>query len=191
MEHRYLPMDRMETREDGDDLYLEGYFAVFDRTYELWPGATESIAPGAFTDALGDDVRALYNHNTDLVLGRTSAGTAELRQDDHGLWGRVRINRDDTDAMNAYQRIRRGDITGCSFGFDIAKQETDYRDDGTVHWTILSVSPLYEISPCTFPAYQDTTVSARKRDLEDIRTKRAEVWKHDALARLSKAAGKE
>lgn len=191
MEHRYLPMDRMETREDGDDLYLEGYFAVFDRTYELWPGATESIAPGAFTDALGDDVRALYNHNTDLVLGRTSAGTAELRQDDHGLWGRVRINRDDTDAMNAYQRIRRGDITGCSFGFDIAEQETDYRDDGTVHWTILSVSPLYEISPCTFPAYQDTTVSARKRDLEDIRTKRAEVWKHDALARLSKAAGKE
>ena len=191
MEHRYLPMDRMETREDGDDLYLEGYFAVFDRTYELRPGATESIAPGAFTDALGDDVRALYNHNTDLVLGRTSAGTAELRQDDHGLWGRVRINRDDTDAMNAYQRIRRGDITGCSFGFDIAKQETDYRDDGTVHWTILSVSPLYEIPPCTFPAYQDTTVSARKRDLEDIRTKRAEVWKHDALARLSKAAGKE
>ena len=191
MEHRYLPMDRMETREDGDDLYLEGYFAVFDRTYELWPGATESIAPGAFTDALGDDVRALYNHNTDLVLGRTSAGTAELRQDDHGLWGRVRINRDDTDAMNAYQRIRRGDITGCSFGFDIAKQETDYRDDGTVHWTILSVSPLYEISPCTFPAYQDTTVSARKRDLEGIKTKRAEVWKHDALARLSKAAGKE
>lgn len=191
MEHRYLPMDRMETREDGDDLYLEGYFAVFDRTYELWPGATESIAPGAFTDALGDDVRALYNHNTDLVLGRTSAGTAELRQDDHGLWGRVRINREDGDAMNAYQRIRRGDITGCSFGFDIAKQETDYRDDGTVHWTILSVSPLYEISPCTFPAYQDTTVSARKRDLEDIKTKRAEVWKHDALARLSKAAGKE
>lgn len=191
MEHRYLPMDRMETREDGDDLYLEGYFAVFDRTYELWPGATESIAPGAFTDALGDDVRALYNHNTDLVLGRTSAGTAELRQDDHGLWGRIRINRDDTDALNAYQRIRRGDITGCSFGFDIAEQETDYRDDGTVHWTILSVSPLYEISPCTFPAYRDTTVSARKRDLEDIKTKRAEVWKHDALARLSKAAGKE
>lgn len=191
MEHRYLPMDRMETREDGDDLYLEGYFAVFDRTYELWPGATESIAPGAFTDALGDDVRALYNHNTDLVLGRTSAGTAELRQDDHGLWGRIRINREDGDAMNAYQRIRRGDITGCSFGFDIAKQETDYRDDGTVHWTILSVSPLYEISPCTFPAYRDTTVSARKRDLEDIKTKRAEVWKHDALARLNKAAGKE
>lgn len=87
MEHRYLPMENMTTREEGDDLYLEGYFAVFNGVYELWPGATESIAPGAFDDSVGDDVRALFNHNTDLVLGRTSAGTLELRQDAHGLWG--------------------------------------------------------------------------------------------------------
>lgn len=156
MEHRYIPMDRMEVREDGGDLYIEGYFAVFNSVYELWPGATESIAPGAFDDSVSDDVRALYNHNTDLVLGRTSAGTMEIKQDSRGLWGRIRINRDDSDAMNAYARIQRGDITGCSFGFDIADQETEYREDGTVHWTIKRVSPLYEISPCTFPAYQDT-----------------------------------
>lgn len=161
MEHRYLPMENMTTREEGDELYLEGYFAVFNGVYELWPGATESIAPGAFDDSVGDDVRALFNHNTDLVLGRTSAGTLELRQDAHGLWGRVKINREDTDAMNAYRRIARGDITGCSFGFDVTAQETDYRDDGTVHWTLTRISPLYEVSPCTFPAYQDTTVSAR------------------------------
>ena len=79
-------MEGMKTREEGDDLYLEGYFAVFGSVYELWPGATESIAPGAFDDALQDDVRALYNHNTDLVLGRTSAGTMEIRQDSYGLW---------------------------------------------------------------------------------------------------------
>ena len=125
MEHRYIPMEHMETREDGEDLYIEGYFAVFNSTYELWPGATESIAPGAFDDSVSDDVRALYNHNTDIVLGRTSAGTMEIRQDSHGLWGRVKLNRADTDAMNAYARIARGDITGCSFGFDIAAQETD------------------------------------------------------------------
>ena len=151
MEHRYLPMENMTTREEGDELYLEGYFAVFNGVYELWPGATESIAPGAFDDSVGDDVRALFNHNTDLVLGRTSAGTLELRQDAHGLWGRVKINREDTDAMNAYRRIARGDITGCSFGFDVAAQETDYRDDGTVHWTLTRISPLYEVSPCTSP----------------------------------------
>ena len=184
MEHRYIPMEKMETREDGDDLYIEGYFAVFNSIYELWPGATESIAPGAFDESVSDDVRALYNHNTDIVLGRTSAGTMEIRQDSHGLWGRVRLNRSDTDAMNAYARIARGDITGCSFGFDIASQEADYREDGTVHWTITKVSPLYEISPCTFPAYQDTVVSARKHDLEEIKRKRTEAWKQRALERL-------
>lgn len=188
MEHRYIPMENMETREDGDDLYIEGYFAVFNSVYELCPGATESIAPGAFDESVSDDVRALYNHNTDIVLGRTSAGTMELRQDSHGLWGRVRLNRADTDAMNAYARIARKDITGCSFGFDIAAQETDYREDGTVHWTITKVSPLYEISPCTFPAYQETTVSARKKDLEEIQRKKSEVWKHKTLERLHAAA---
>lgn len=188
MEHRYIPMEEgMKTREEGDDLYLEGYFAVFGSVYELWPGATESIAPGAFDDALQDDVRALYNHNTDLVLGRTSAGTMEIRQDSYGLWGRVRLNRADSDAMNAYARIARGDITGCSFGFDIQEQETEYRDDGTVHWTITKVKPLYEISPCTFPAYEDTSVSARRRDFEEIRRRRAQTWKEAAVRRVRQA----
>lgn len=176
MDHRYLNMENVQTREDGEDLFIEGYFAVFNSTYDLWPGATESIAPGAFDDSISDDVRALYNHNSDIVLGRTSAGTMEIKQDSHGLWGRIRVNRNDSDAMNAYARIARGDITGCSFGFDIAAQETDYRDDGSVHWTITRVSPLYEISPCTFPAYQETVVSARKKDLADIEKKKREVW---------------
>ena len=184
MEHRYIPFEKMETREEGEGLFLEGYFAVFNSIYELWACATESIAPGAFDDSVSDDVRALYNHNTDIVLGRTSAGTMEIRQDSHGLWGRIRINRSDTDAMNAYARIARGDITGCSFGFDIAAQETDYRDDGSVHWTITKVSPLYEISPCTFPAYQETVVSARKNDLEEIKRKRLEVWQYKAREKL-------
>lgn len=184
MDHRYLNMENVQTREDGEDLFIEGYFAVFNSTYELWPGATESIAPGAFNDSISDDVRALYNHNSDIVLGRTSAGTMEIKQDSHGLWGRIRVNRNDSDAMNAYARIARGDITGCSFGFDIAAQETDYRDDGSIHWTITKVSPLYEISPCTFPAYQETVVSARKKDLEDIEEKKREVWREAMKRRL-------
>jgi len=184
VDHRYLNMENVQTREDGEDLFIEGYFAVFNSTYDLWPGATESIAPGAFDDSISDDVRALYNHNSDIVLGRTSAGTMEIKQDSHGLWGRIRVNRNDSDAMNAYARIARGDITGCSFGFDIAAQETDYRDDGSVHWTITRVSPLYEISPCTFPAYQETVVSARKKDLADIEKKKREVWREAMKRRL-------
>ena len=184
MERRFLKMEDMQAREDGEALFLEGYFAVFNSIYELWPGATESIAPGAFDESVSGDVRALFNHNTDLVMGRTAAGTLELRQDSHGLWGRIRINREDTDAVNAYARIRRGDITGCSFGFEIAAEETDYREDGSIHWTITKIAPLYEVSPCTFPAYQETTVSARKREFEEIRKRKKEAWRAAMRARL-------
>lgn len=77
-----------KTREAEDGLYIEGYFSVFNTIYELWPGATESVAPGAFANALGDDIRALIDHETRLVLGRNKAGTLELREDSHGLWGK-------------------------------------------------------------------------------------------------------
>lgn len=191
MEHRSMMMKNMKTREDGDDLYLEGYFVVYDTPYELWPGATESVAPGAFSESLSGDVRALFNHNQDIVLGRTTNGTLELRDDATGLFGRVKINRNDTDAMNAYQRIARGDITGCSFGFDVEKQTEEFRDDGTIHWTLEKISPLYEVSPCTFPAYEATNISARKRDFEDAKRRRADAWKKRTMERLRKAAGKE
>ena len=123
-----------ETRENGDEKRIEGYFSVFGSDYEIFPGATESIDPHAFDDALTqDNVRVLVDHDTRLVLGRTSAGTAELRVDDHGLWGSVIINPDDTDAMNAYARNKRGDVTHASFGFDILDEETEYKADGSVH----------------------------------------------------------
>lgn len=191
MEHRSMLMQDMKTREEGDELFLEGYFVVYNSPYELWPGATESVAPGAFSESLGGDVRALFNHNPDIVLGRTTNGTLELKDDARGLYGRVRINRNDTDAMNAYQRIARGDITGCSFGFDVEKQSEEFQDDGTIHWTLEKISPLYEVSPCTFPAYEATSISARKRDFEDAKRRRADAWKKRTMERLRKAAGKE
>lgn len=185
MERRYLHMHDITTRDDTDgDLYLEGYFAVFNEDYNVWNGATESIAPGAFDDSVSGDVRALYNHNDDLILGRTSAGTLELKQDSRGLWGRIKMNRNDSDAMNAYARIRRGDITGCSFGFNIESETTEYRDDGTVHWTINKVNPLFEISPCVFPAYEQTNVSARGKQIETMQKRKKEVWRHTMLQKL-------
>ncbi len=74
-----------ETREDGGNLSIEGYFAVFDSIYEIAPGMSESIAPGAFSKTLSGDIRALINHDTTLVLGRTKANTLQLREDAHGL----------------------------------------------------------------------------------------------------------
>jgi HK97 family phage prohead protease len=170
---------------EGDDKFIEGYFAVFGSIYELWPGATESIAEGAFDGALSDDIRALIDHETRLVLGRNKANTLELRADSRGLWGRVKINPSDQDAMNLYARVERGDVDQCSFGFDILEEETDYREDGTVHWTIKRVK-LYEVSVVTFPAYEDTAVTARKKDYDQMKARRFQDWQARMKARLKK-----
>ena len=172
-----------QTREDNGERRIEGYFAVFGSNYDMWPGASESIDPHAFDEALGDDVRVLIDHDTRLVLGRTSAGTAELRVDEHGLWGSVLINPDDSDAMNAYARNKRGDVNQASFGFDILDEDTEYREDGSVHWTVKKVK-LYEVSLCTFPAYRETELQARKADYANLRKRHTEAWKAEQLAKL-------
>lgn len=174
---------KFETREDGDNLSIEGYFAVFNSNYEIAPGMSESIAPGAFSKTLSGDIRALINHDTTLVLGRTKANTLQLREDNHGLWGHIDINPNDTDAMNLYERVKRGDVDQCSFGFDILSEETDFRDDGSVHWTIKEVE-LYEVSPCTFPAYEETNISARAKEREDLLKRKNEAWKDAILKKL-------
>lgn len=172
-----------KTREDDGELRIEGYFAVFNSNYDIWPGASESVAPGAFDNTLGDDVRALIDHETMYVLGRNKAGTLELRQDSHGLWGSVLINPNDQDAMNLYSRVQRGDVNQCSFGFDILDEETEYRDNGDIHWTIKDVK-LYEVSVCTFPAYTETAVQARKDDYQQFVKRQNEIWRKDMLQRL-------
>jgi HK97 family phage prohead protease len=120
-----------------------------------------------------------------LVLGRNKAGTLELKIDDRGLWGRIRLNQSDVDAMNLYARVQRGDVDQCSFGFDILDEKTEYREDGSVHWIILKVK-LYEVSCVTFPAYEDTSISARKKDYEQIKTRQVQDWRAKMKGRLEK-----
>jgi len=170
---------------DSQDMYIEGYFAVFNRQTELWPGAFEEIAPVAFDDAMGNDIRALINHDTTLVLGRNKSGTLELKADSHGLWGRVKINPNDTDALNIYERVKRGDVDQCSFGFNIVEEETEWREDGTVKWRLTKVD-LHEVSICTFPAYEETGVQARKAEVEQHRQRLLEARKNQLRERIKK-----
>lgn len=171
------------TREDGEDLKIEGYFAVFNSIYDIGPGMSESIAPGAFGNTLAEDIRALVNHDTTLVLGRTSAHTLELREDERGLWGRISINPKDTDAMNLYERVKRGDVSQCSFGFEIVREDTEIGENGDVHWTIQEVR-LYEVSCCTFPAYESTNISAREAERDEILKRETEAWRAKMKERL-------
>lgn len=172
-----------KTREDGEEKRIEGYFAVFNSNYQIAPDMSESVAPGAFTETLGSDVRALIDHETMYVLGRTTAGTLQLREDDTGLWGSILINPNDQDAMNLWHRVERGDVNQCSFGFDILEEETEFLDDGSVHWTIKRVK-LYEVSVCTFPAYAETSVEARKEDKAQLIRRENAKWREEMRGRL-------
>ena len=186
MQTRTIPSE-VRITNNGEKPRIEGHFAVFNSNYEIEKGYSESIAPGAFTDELHADVRALIDHESRLVLGRTIAATLELREDERGLWGGIDINPNDTEAMNLYARVQRGDVSQCSIGFRIIDEEVEEREDGTVHWTIKKVK-LYEVSCCTFPAYEETEISARKADIEEIEKRRTDVWREERHKRLKEVS---
>lgn len=182
-----------QTREEDGKRYLDGYFSVFNQPYEVYPGWIEEIAPGAFARSLreGRDVKVLWNHNSDIVLGSTGNRTAYLSEDERGLHGPTEINEQDQDAKNAYARVARGDVRGCSFGFDIRAMEESWDEDGTYRTRLTDVD-LYEVSPCTFPAYTQTSIQARAREelnqaraaLEEAKRKQRAEWRSRMLARL-------
>lgn len=194
MEQRVMRMRDATVRERDGGRYLEGYFAVFGEPYQVCAGWVETISPGAFERyiATGQDVKVLWNHDTNVVLGSTANGTASLREDETGLFGSVLINDKDQDAVNAHARVERGDVDGCSFGFEIARQEEWWDDDGVYHTRIMEVDPLYEVSPCTFPAYTSTSISARaaqtlveaREKLERAQAERRRQWREQMLARV-------
>lgn len=174
---------KFQTRAEDGNLYIEGYFAVFGSEYRMWENAIETIDDDAFNDTLDGDIRALVNHDSTLVLGRTTAGTLVLRVDRIGLWGSITINQADQDAMNLYERVKRGDVSQCSFGFDIIDQSMEVMENGTTVWKLRKVK-LYEVSVVTFPAYEDTSVTARKKDYEQMQNRKREQWRAKMKARL-------
>ena len=176
-----------KTRSEGEDKYIEGYFIRFNEETELWPGAFEEVSPNCIDESLkNNDIRALFNHDTGIVLGRTSNNTLELKKDDIGLFGRVKINPNDKQAMDILARIERGDINACSFGFNIIDEEIQNRDDGTVKF-ILKKIDLHEVSPVTFPAYPTTSIQARKEDYRNYQQRQLEVKKSNLKERLKNA----
>ena len=162
-------MGTIEVREaDGDEMVLEGYAAVFNSETDL--GAfREVIKPGAFDDVMDNDVRALINHDPNLVLGRTTNGTLKLEQDERGLKYRVELGKQQY-AKDFYESVKRGDISQSSFAFTIDKQS--WNEERTVR-SVDKVRQLLDVSPVTYPAYSAATVQAR--DLQPEPEQVAEV----------------
>ncbi|MDH5161505.1 HK97 family phage prohead protease [Heyndrickxia oleronia] len=178
----------LKTRdEENGEAFIEGYFAVFNQETELWPGAFEEIAPGAFDKSLKEnDIMCLDNHDTRAVLGSTGSQTLELKTDSHGLWGRVKVDLEDPFAKSAYRKVQTGKVRGCSFGFIPLKEETEYREDGTVKW-VVTEADTHEVSITAFPAYSQTEVAARKKDVAAIKKEKLEQRKAKLKERLNNA----
>jgi len=155
-----------ELRADTDARTITGYAAVFDQETRIGSMFREVIRPGAFTRAIEErqDVKALWNHDANFILGRTVADTLTLSEDDHGL--RITIDPPDTQTgRDMVESISRGDVTEMSFAF-VAREEKWVEDPEQLALRELIDVDLYDVSPVTYPAYSGTSVGLRSA--EDI-----------------------
>jgi len=169
-EVRYIVADSLEVRADDEPPVIEGYAAVFNEETVIGDWFREVIRPGAFKRAISEkqDVRALWNHDANYVLGRTKSGTLKLSEDKRGL--KIQIDPPDTQsARDLVESIRRGDVDQMSFAF-IASEEkwpkNSKADEDKLPLRELIDLDLYDVSPVTYPAYEATSVGVRSA--EDI-----------------------
>ena len=161
----------VEERADGMGPKITGYAAVFDKWSDDLGGFKEKIRAGAFRKAIGkSDVRGLFNHDSNYVLGRQSNGTLTIKEDKSGLW--MEIDPPDTQIIRdlVLAPIKRGDIKEQSFAFVIAEGGDEWKNlhgekpNEPVTRTITEVDELFDVSPVTYPAYPDTSVALRSMD---------------------------
>lgn len=154
--------------------HIVGYGSVFDVLSEPMWGFREIIRPGAFDEVLGDDVRGLFNHDANFVLGRTVAATMTLTVDDRGLHYDIIAPETPTIRDLVIAPMQRGDITQSSFAFRVAPGGDNWYedDDGVIIREITKVGRLYDVSPVTYPAYQAADSSVRSlTDWKEARTR--------------------
>ena len=178
---------------EGEPTKIVGYASVFDNRSELIGGSfREVIKPGAFDDVLSDDVRALFNHDPNFILGRSSVGTLALSVDDKGLRYEITAPTTQTIRDLVLAPMQRGDISQSSFAFRVARDgERWYQDeDGVIVREISRFSRLLDVSPVTYPAYN--AAEAGVRSLEEWRSQQAAAEQQTAAeqqrAALEKAA---
>ena len=189
VEYRTFTLDRIgvEEREETKERRIVGHAAVFD-TIDGNEWFREKIARGAFENTIkDDDVRALFNHNPDYVLGRNKAGTLSMSEDDKGLL--VEISPPDTQiARDLMVSIDRGDISQMSFGFEILKESREAGEGKEPDLYTLEEVRLWDVSPVTFPFYRQTDVSVHARQAwsEAQRGFDAKGWRVSAMRKRLK-----
>ena len=169
--------------EDEGGRTIEGYAALYDsESEELW-GFTETIAPGAFDNADLSDVRALMNHDPNLILARSASGTMQLGTDQKGLW--YRFEAPDTTFGNDFlTMVKRGDISQSSFAFTIKEDSWEDVEDGKTLRHIRQIDRVYDVSPVTYPAYEKTSVTARSLDAHQKEKEKSEYISDEDMKTL-------
>lgn len=167
VERRYLGFEDSKVEYRGDEgqqkPYIVGYASVFNSLSEDLGGFRELIHKDSFNDVLQDDVRALFNHDSNLILGRTKAGTLTLEIDERGLKYELQVP-DTTAGRDLLVSIERGDVSQSSFGFRVDEDQFDEDGDGKWVRTITKVQRLFDVSPVVYPAYPSATVARRSLD---------------------------
>ena len=173
---------------DSGQKVLEGYFIRFNEETNLFDNYFESVSPDAISDDIADqDIRALFDHDTSKVLGRTKSKTLTIRKDKEGLFGSVVINNDDQEALSIYAKVARGDVSSASFGFYINGDTLTEkkRGDGMTEFHDLLIDvELFEISIVAFPAYPTTEIGARSKDIEKFRAEKLSQRKSKLIEEL-------
>lgn len=164
MERRWLALEETELRVEGegDQQTISGYGILYNKRSQNLGGFVEIIRPGAATEALkSSDVRSLFNHDPNYVLGRNTAGTLELEETDKGV--RYKAIPPDTQwARDLLVSIKRKDITGASFGFRVAKDGDEWKEEGRLIVRYVNkLEMIADIGPVTFPAYTQTSAQVR------------------------------
>jgi len=154
---------RMENAEQNGNT-IRGYAAVYNSDSEWMGGFYEQIETGAFDEVLNDDVRAYFNHDENLLLGRVSSGTLRISTDKRGLFYEVDLPKTSY-ANDLVELMQRGDVNQSSFAFLIERDRWEQRD-GVTYRIIEKVSRLIDVSPVSMPAYPSATSELKKRDLE-------------------------
>ncbi|MEH6940784.1 HK97 family phage prohead protease [Bacillus sp. JJ722] len=177
-ETRTFDITGLQTRDviNGEPNVISGYAAVFNSPTTIGDWFTETISPGAFSRAISEngDIRALFNHDWNNVLGRTKSGTLRLQEDERGLKFEVELP-DTTVASDLVKSMKRGDINQCSFGFFATEETWDYSVEPALR-TIHEVE-LYEVSVVSIPAYDDTEASVRSKEIDKEVEQRMKVIK--------------
>jgi hypothetical protein len=159
IERRNVALSEFRLTEDKQPKII-GHAAMFEQLSEPLFGFREKIAPGAFAKTIKkDDIRALFNHDANYILGRNQSKTLKLKEDDQGLY--IEIDPPNTQwARDLQESIRRGDISQMSFGFIVIKDDWLHEKCKESIRTLHEVK-LFDVSPVTFPAYPSTSVAVR------------------------------